>query len=46
MSLYLSKYKIHHTIFEKDTFPRDKVCGDALASDVHRALAELDPELA
>lgn len=46
MSLFLNKYKIHHVIFEKDTFPRDKICGDALSVDVYRTLAELDPDIA
>ncbi|WP_445747153.1 NAD(P)/FAD-dependent oxidoreductase [Polaribacter sp.] len=29
-SLMLSKLKIHHYIIDKETFPRDKTCGDGL----------------
>ncbi len=28
-SFFLSKYEIPHIVIEKETFPRDKVCGDA-----------------
>jgi geranylgeranyl reductase family protein len=28
-SFFLSKYGIPHVVIEKETFPRDKVCGDA-----------------
>jgi len=28
-SFFLSKYEIPHVVIEKETFPRDKVCGDA-----------------
>ena len=45
-SLFLSKHNIDHTLFEKATFPRDKICGDGLTMEVYRALNEIDPDLA
>lgn len=45
-SLFLSKYKIPHVIFEKEIFPRDKVCGDGMTIEVYRTLAEISPDLA
>ncbi|MEC8738967.1 MAG: geranylgeranyl reductase family protein [Bacteroidota bacterium] len=33
-SIYLSKMGIDHYLLEKDTFPRDKICGDALSGKV------------
>ncbi len=44
-SLFLSKMKIAHTIIDAATFPRDKVCGDALDLKVFRVLNELDKDL-
>ncbi len=41
-SLFLSKYKIHHTILEKAVFPRDKICGDGLSGKVVSVLKKLD----
>lgn len=32
-------------ILEKDEFPRDKICGDALSPDVINQLTRIDPEL-
>ncbi len=32
-------------IIEKDTFPRDKICGDALSPDVVNQLHRIDPKL-
>jgi geranylgeranyl reductase family protein len=32
-------------VFEKCTFPRDKVCGDAIGSRVRNVLKKLDPQL-
>jgi len=32
-------------IIEKDTFPRDKICGDALSPDVINQLYRIDPKL-
>lgn len=44
-SLFLSKKKIPHTIIDKATFPRDKICGDALSGKVVHILNKLDPEI-
>lgn len=44
-SLFLAKYGIPHTIIEKQTFPRDKVCGDALSGKTVYVLNELDPKI-
>lgn len=44
-SLFLSKAKIKHTIFDKAIFPRDKICGDALSGKVLPVLKKLNPEL-
>lgn len=43
-SLFLSKAGIPHTIIEKASFPRDKVCGDALSGKVVYVLKQLNPE--
>ena len=43
-SLFLSKAGIPHTIVEKASFPRDKVCGDALSGKVVYVLKQLNPE--
>jgi geranylgeranyl reductase family protein len=42
-SLFLSKFKIKHVIVDAQSFPRDKVCGDALDLKVVRVLNTLDP---
>lgn len=42
-SLRLSKAGIPHTIIEKQTFPRDKICGDALSGKVIHELKKIDP---
>ena len=44
-SLFLAKAGIPHLIFDKATFPRDKVCGDALSGKVVEVLKKLDPRL-
>lgn len=44
-SLFLSKFKIPHVIFDADCFPRDKICGDALDLKVMRILNQLEPNL-
>jgi geranylgeranyl reductase family protein len=44
-SLFLSKAGIPHTILDKATFPRDKVCGDALSGKVVSVLNKLDTSL-
>ncbi|MFY8021028.1 MAG: NAD(P)/FAD-dependent oxidoreductase [Bacteroidia bacterium] len=43
-SLFLSKAGIPHTIIEKSSFPRDKICGDALSGKVVYVLKQLNPE--
>lgn len=44
-SLWFSKHQIPHTIIDKSTFPRDKVCGDAISGKVYSILKQLDPEI-
>lgn len=43
-SLYLSKAGIHHVILEKDTYPRDKICGDACSGKTAFVLRKANPE--
>jgi menaquinone-9 beta-reductase len=42
-SLYLAQFGISHVILEKETYPRDKVCGDALSGKVVNQLKKLNP---
>lgn len=44
-SLFLSKNKIPHVIFDKAVFPRDKVCGDGLAPKTIHILRKWNPEI-
>jgi geranylgeranyl reductase family protein len=44
-SIFLSQKKIPHIIVDKDTFPRDKICGDGLDLKVLRVLKQLDPNI-
>ena len=44
-ALFLAKKGIHCTLVDKATFPRDKVCGDALSGKVGEVLKKLDPTL-
>ncbi|MEO5582089.1 MAG: NAD(P)/FAD-dependent oxidoreductase [Saprospiraceae bacterium] len=44
-ALMLAKKNIQVTIIEKSTFPRDKICGDALSPDVLNQLNLISPEL-
>ncbi len=44
-SLFLAKHQIAHTIIDKATFPRDKVCGDALSGKVVYVMKQLDTEM-
>ena len=44
-SLFLSKMKIPHVIIDAATFPRDKVCGDALDLKAIRILNDLEDGL-
>ncbi len=43
-SIYLSQFGIPHIVVEKDVYPRDKVCGDALSGKVINQLKKLKPE--
>jgi geranylgeranyl reductase family protein len=43
-SLFLAKEKIPHLLIEKEKFPRDKICGDALSGKVIPVLKKLNPE--
>lgn len=42
-SMHLSKNKIPHLLIDKNEFPRDKICGDALSGKVVQELNRLDP---
>jgi geranylgeranyl reductase family protein len=42
-SIFLSKAGIPHVILEKETFPRDKVCGDACGGKTAFVLRKADP---
>lgn len=41
----LSGHGLKTGILEKERFPRDKICGDALSTDVVNQLLKIDPEL-
>jgi geranylgeranyl reductase family protein len=45
-ALMLAKQNIPVTLIEKSSFPRDKICGDALSPDVLNQLKMISPELA
>jgi geranylgeranyl reductase family protein len=44
-ALFLAKYGIKSVLVDKATFPRDKICGDALSGKVVEVLKKLDPAL-
>lgn len=44
-SLFLSQEGIPHILMDKATFPRDKVCGDALSGKVFSHLKHVLPEI-
>ena len=44
-ALFLAKKGISSTLIEKETFPRDKICGDALSGKVVEVLNKLDKKL-
>lgn len=44
-SAYLSKFKIKHALIDKASFPRDKICGDAISGKVTSLLNNLDPSI-
>lgn len=44
-SLFLSQSKVKHLVIEKASFPRDKVCGDALSGKVFSHLKHVIPSI-
>ncbi len=44
-SMQLTSRGIQHVVLEKDTFPRDKVCGDALSGKVVNIIKKVAPDL-
>ncbi len=44
-ALFLAKYGIRTTLVDRATFPRDKICGDALSGKVVEVLKKMDPSL-
>jgi geranylgeranyl reductase family protein len=44
-ALMLCKSNIKVAVIDKSTFPRDKICGDAISLDVVNQLARISPEL-
>ncbi len=44
-ALFLAKKGIHSVILEKEKFPRDKICGDALSGKTVEVLNKLDKNL-
>lgn len=45
LSMGLTKNKIPHVLIDKATFPRDKICGDALSGKVVYALNRVKPDV-
>lgn len=43
-SLFLSKYGIPHILTDRQSFPRDKVCGELFSGRVGHVLKELNPQ--
>lgn len=44
VSIYLTKAGIPHVILEKESFPRDKICGDACSGKTAFVLRKANPE--
>lgn len=44
-ALALKNSGLRILMLEKETFPRDKICGDAVSSTAKRILRQIDPEL-
>lgn len=44
-SLFLSQNNVKHLLIDKETFPRDKICGDALSGKVFSHLKHVIPEI-
>lgn len=45
LALLLAKKKIPHLLIDKESFPRDKICGDGFTPEVLRVLREIDESL-
>jgi geranylgeranyl reductase family protein len=45
LSILLSQKGINHILFEKESFPRDKICGDGLSGKVVSYLKKIDPSI-
>jgi geranylgeranyl reductase family protein len=45
LSMGLTKNEIEHVLIDKSTFPRDKICGDALSGKVVYALNRVKPDV-
>ena len=45
-ALELGKSRLRVALIDRETFPRDKVCGDAIPGPALKALAEIDPRYA
>jgi len=43
-TIALKNSNLKVAVLEKETFPRDKICGDAVSSVVKRVLRQIDPE--
>jgi menaquinone-9 beta-reductase len=43
-SFYLTKFGIPHVVIDKETFPRDKVCGDACSGKTALVINRANPE--
>ena len=43
-SFFLTKYGIDHVVIERETFPRDKVCGDACSGKTALVINRANPE--
>lgn len=44
-SMWFSKHQVPHTIIEKSSFPRDKVCGDAVSGKAYSILKQVEPDI-
>lgn len=44
-ALALMKSGLRTALVDKSTFPRDKICGDSVASTVKRILRQIDPDI-
>ncbi|MEY4902971.1 MAG: hypothetical protein RLZZ292_786 [Bacteroidota bacterium] len=44
-SFFLAKENVPHLIFDKDVFPRDKICGDGLSPKVIHVMRKFDSQI-